>query len=261
MKSESLQPGSRFSVSSDYFEDMSQVAGEVTSTSPLYILHRNDNTRGFTLISYIPDAAPVRHKMLYASTRNTLTRELGSDKIASSYFTTEKEELSPEGLRKFAEHEKVSNPLTEEERALKSVLEIEAKEGLAGTATRKAHVSSGLSFPVSDSVRQALANIRNENAAVLEIDIGKEIVELTTSTTIDDPSALAQVISVEAPRYTFFLFKLEENEEALVFIYTCPAAAKIKERMLYASCRAAVVAEAEGLTGLKVARKVRNAVY
>ncbi|KAK7207769.1 hypothetical protein BZA70DRAFT_272171 [Myxozyma melibiosi] len=261
IENESLEPGSQFPVKSNYFDDMAQLSSVVKPNAPLYILHRKDEGNEFTLISYIPDAAPVRHKMLYASTRNTLMRELGSDKIASSFFTTEQDELSAEGLRKFVAHEQLSNPLSEEERALKSVMEIEAKEGLAGTTTRKSHVSSGLSFPVSDSVRDALSELEGgrENVAVLELDVSKESVELATRTTVEDPSQLSEVISTDAPRYTFFLFEHGEGagkEKALVFIYTCPSSAKIKERMLYASCRAAVIAEAEGVSGMKVARKI-----
>lgn len=40
--------------------------------------------------SYVPDAAPVRSKMLYASSRATLVRVLGDDHIALSIFATDK---------------------------------------------------------------------------------------------------------------------------------------------------------------------------
>lgn len=43
----------------------------------------------------------------------------------------------------------------------------------------------------------------------------------------------------------------------IVFIYTCPADSKIKEKMLYASTRAAVVATVENECGLRIQKRVR----
>lgn len=45
-----------------------------------------------------------------------------------------------------------------------------------------------------------------------------------------------------------------------MFIYTCPPGSTIKERMLYASCRAAVVSTVENECGLKIDRKVGSVV-
>jgi hypothetical protein len=42
--------------------------------------------------------------MLFASTRNTLTRELGAQKFADSIFATTKAELTAEGFRKHDDH-------------------------------------------------------------------------------------------------------------------------------------------------------------
>jgi twinfilin-like protein len=44
-----------------------------------------------------------------------------------------------------------------------------------------------------------------------------------------------------------------------VFIYTCPPDSKIKEKMLYASCRASVVQAVEQECGLRISKKVSAA--
>lgn len=44
----------------------------------------------FAFLSYVPDHAPVRAKMLYASTRNTLVRALGDARFTESVFATDK---------------------------------------------------------------------------------------------------------------------------------------------------------------------------
>lgn len=121
-------------------------------------------------ITYIPDAAPVREKMLYASTRHALTRELGTEKFRESIFVTTKEELLPAGWEKHDEHGRLEAPLTEEEKAAKGVREAEAAEGSAGTTGRKGHVSSGLGLPVSSAAVDALRNLgRGEGGSLVQL--------------------------------------------------------------------------------------------
>lgn len=47
-------------------------------------------TSPWLFLSFVPDSAPVRAKMLYASTRATCSRELGDSRFASSMFATSK---------------------------------------------------------------------------------------------------------------------------------------------------------------------------
>lgn len=44
-------------------------------------------------VTYIPSNAPVRAKTIFASTRSTLVRELGSEKFATTVFATEEDEV------------------------------------------------------------------------------------------------------------------------------------------------------------------------
>lgn len=44
-------------------------------------------------LTYIPSNAPVRAKTIFASTRATLVRELGSEKFASTVFATDEDEV------------------------------------------------------------------------------------------------------------------------------------------------------------------------
>lgn len=62
---------------------------------PAYILVRLDEkTSGmefnWLLLCYVPDDAKVRDKMLYASTKATLTKELGDSKFTDSIYGTKK---------------------------------------------------------------------------------------------------------------------------------------------------------------------------
>lgn len=56
------------------------------------------------MVTYVPDVAKVREKTLVASTRNTLLRELGTDRFAETIFATTMVELTAEGFKKHDSH-------------------------------------------------------------------------------------------------------------------------------------------------------------
>lgn len=59
---------------------------------PCYILYRLDEKTsinyGWLLISWTPDIATIRQKMLYASTKATLKQEFGSAHIVEEFHAT-----------------------------------------------------------------------------------------------------------------------------------------------------------------------------
>ncbi|KEF60272.1 uncharacterized protein A1O9_05122 [Exophiala aquamarina CBS 119918] len=164
----------------------------LSPTVPLYLLLRTSPTPTAQLIAatYIPSRAPVRQKTLFASTRATLVRELGSEKFADTVFLTEKEEvLDP---KTWADSGYTSGGpsggsgggrdtalLSVEERELQAVkrAEEEARHGTAGrdlmneggsgaafgggsrdgTPSAGAGGRSGVSMKISEDARQGLA--------------------------------------------------------------------------------------------------------
>lgn len=146
----------------------------LTDSDPLYILlKRYDTVPKLTAVTYVPDTAKVRQKMLFASTRLTLVRELGREHFRETIFATTKEELTPEGFLKHDKHEKLEAPLTEEERSLQGVKNAEAEEGSRGTGTREIHLSQTMQMPVQED---ALASLKELGA-----EGGKNLVMLVSS--------------------------------------------------------------------------------
>jgi twinfilin-like protein len=91
-----------------------------------------------------------------------------------------------------------------------------------------------------------------------KIDVPSETIDLAS---VDSASAstLSSTISSKEPRYSFFRYNYESEGSPLspiIFIYTCPTASKIKERMVYASSRSWAVRIAETEAGLKVEKKL-----
>ncbi|KAI9706791.1 MAG: Twinfilin-1 [Bogoriella megaspora] len=258
ISNETLIPSSTVpSTSPDFHTDLSNLTPLLKPNEAAYILLRADppSSTQCVAITYVPDTAPVRQKMLFAATRLTLVRELGTEHFSSTIFATTIDELSAEGWAKHEKHEELAAPLTEEEKSLAGVKEAEAEES-RGTEARRGHVSSGVSFPITEEAVGALKGLGMGGLVQLKIDVPTETITLA-STGEATPESLATTISADEPRYSFYRHASEtDGSSPVVFIYTCPSGSKIKERMLYASSRSSVIAVAASEAGIEVAKKL-----
>ncbi|KAK7985144.1 actin depolymerizing protein [Apiospora saccharicola] len=265
IRSESLQPVTTLpSTSSDFAQNLSQLEPHLQPTEALYILlKRHADAPRMIAVSYVPDSAKVRQKMLFASTRLTLVRELGSEHFRETIFATTAEELGAQGFAKHDRHAELEAPLTEEERTLGEVKRAEAEAG-AGTGQREIHLSKNMNMPVATDALVALSEMGREQGrgiVMLKINPQSEVVELVPEP--GNPSSVADLVSTISstePRFTFWRYThshqgVESNP--ILFFYTCPAAAgkSIKFRMMYPLMKRAVLAVAEGEAGLQIEKK------
>jgi len=203
----------------------------------------------------------VRQKTLVASTRLTLVRELGSEQFSETLFATTKEELSADGWKKHEAHVAEDAPLTQEEWDRKQLKEAEVQE-VGGTGRRGAGYgggsSSGLRMGAGPGVVAALQKLEDGALVLLRISAA-EIIEYADSATGVTPATLASHISDNEPTYAFYQHSYEGEsgpESAVIFIYTCPTASPVKQRMIYASSKRSVETLAEKDAGLKLAKKM-----
>ena len=287
ISSEALTPQHTLpSKSTDFFSDLPALTPLLSTTAAAYIiLRRYQNAPdGYVAVTYIPDAAPVRQKMLFASTRLTLVRELGTERFRESLFVTELRELEKEGWEKHDAHGALSAPLTEEEENLKGIKEAEA-EAKGGTEGRRLETGGKLSIAASTQAREALGFFSaGEGGNLLQlvclrsgccgfvekfhayinaqnINVKEETIELVGSSDTD-ADGLASAISDTEPRYSFFRYphQVEGSKQSpIVFIYTCPSGSKIKERMVYASTKQHFLAAISSDIGVEIAKKVSKA--
>ncbi|KAK2753246.1 Twinfilin-1 [Arachnomyces sp. PD_36] len=237
--------------------------------TPIYIIIRRAPSPDADLVAltYVPSNSPVRAKTLFASTRSTLTRELGSEKFnGGGMFATEVEEVigreawGGEGGGEGGESGGVRREdlMGEKERELDAVRRAE-DEARSGTRGRDVGMNSGggsgggakIASPVGEGVREALRGIEGRGLVQLGIDIPTETIVLIASQSNVSLDSVSSHISDSVPRYTFY----RPDSSSLIFAYSCPPTSSIKERMLYASCRRNIVVLAEG-EGLEVSRKI-----
>jgi twinfilin-like protein len=75
--------------------DYQHVSQYLEETIPAYVFVRLDEKAStgeynWLFLCYVPDKAKIRDKMLYASTRATLTKELGDYRFADQVYGTDK---------------------------------------------------------------------------------------------------------------------------------------------------------------------------
>lgn len=77
-------------------DDFSLVPPELEDKNPCFVLYRTDNQRDgrylWYMLCYVPDTAPVKKKMLYASVRHNLKNELGANNFLDEVHGTGKTE-------------------------------------------------------------------------------------------------------------------------------------------------------------------------
>lgn len=262
IQNEQIQPSATIpSASSSFSSDLQNLAPHINPNTALYILLRQSDSlsssnKSLIAITYVPNAAPVRQKTLFASTRLTLLRELGSEHFAESVFCTEPDELTAAGWEKHVAHTGAGNPLTAEEQSLQDIKEAEALE--SGGTQGKSLVQGGRLAVRADgdiaAALQRLADASSSNNLVqLRMDVPTETLQLASESSAS-PATLATEIPGTEPRYAFY--RHDDPEGSIVFISTCPSGSKIKERMVYAASRTSVITLAQTEGGLKVAKRI-----
>nr|POE79573.1 isoform 3 of twinfilin-1 [Quercus suber] len=250
------------SSSADFSADFSQLQPHLSDTKALYILLKThpDAADGYAAITFVPNAAPVRQKMLFASTRLTLVRELGIERFRQTLFVTEKEELTADGWRRHEAHTSLSAPLTAEETLLGGVKDAEAAES-QGTSGRRGHVSAKIDVKVASGVVEALALLKQEGCkgtlVQLKYAMPGEVLTLDAS---EDDVRLKDVgarIHADEPRFSFYSHPGTTGwQPEIWFIYTCPTASKIKERMIYSTGKSWTRTVAERDAGIVIVKSV-----
>ena len=246
---------------STFLSDLSNLSPHITPNTALYILLRRADTlsspdKSLVAVTYVPNAAPVRQKMLFASTRLTLVRELGGEHFPESIFCTEADELTSAGWQRHEQHTASSNPLTAEEQSLQDIKDAEALES-RGTRGQSLAQGGKLAMRADGEIAGALRRLgeagSEANLVQLRMDGASETLQLVSEQQVG-LAGLAGALSPQEPRYAFY--RHDDAAASIVFVSTCPSAAKIRERMLYAASRGNVVALAQNEGGLKVAKKI-----
>lgn len=183
------------STSSDFASNLSSLTPHLDPKQPLYILLRRYPTSPrLVAVTYVPDTAHVRQKTLFASTRLTLIRELGSEHFRESIFATTAEELTPEGFKKHDAHSQLEAPLTEEEQSLGAVKRAEMEAGM-GSGKKEIHLSKSFAMPVQEDALAAIGELGQGGGRVVVMLVSVKINLLLRPNWCNMPHHLTRVLT------------------------------------------------------------------
>ncbi|SGZ52784.1 CIC11C00000003056 [Sungouiella intermedia] len=224
--------------------------------SPGYaIFSRGHND--YVFVSFIPDLAPIRQKMLFASTKNTLIQQLGSGSFGKNYILafSELDELSSSHYEHATLIKDDPSLLTESEKSLKEINSLQSLtlSQAAGNSFKKElpsmHGLSGgeLFFKIDESLAQELGLGIESTVLVMNINSSEQLV-LTSKKSGVQVSDLIEVIltavgeNSASPSYILYGYAPGK----VAFIYLCPSGSKVRERMLYAANKQGLLSHLKG---------------
>nr|CAG4644160.1 EOG090X0A90 [Lepidurus arcticus] len=226
-------------------EDFRALNSLIKDLQPAYLLFRLDssNSGGYEwlLVSWSPDSAPVREKMLYASTKATLKNEFGHSFIKNELFCSSKDELTVKHYKNHLHSMASPAPLTNAEEELAEVKKHENRADV-GVGTRQA-TCSGIFFPPSEPALKALIDFKigKYDYVQLSLDVKEETLNLekvSSNTSVHTLPSLARTKSGGYHLYCFPHTHEGDYLQSCVFMYSMPGSSSpIKERMLYSSCK------------------------
>ncbi|KAG6814291.1 hypothetical protein H0H92_013416 [Tricholoma furcatifolium] len=239
INNEQLQHDTTVYAAASFQHDLLLLPDILEDNVPAYILAKVSQS-DWLLISYVPDAANVRNKMLYASTRASLLRELGSNLFTDAIFATSKADLTPDAYAAHRRHVNAPKPLSAREQEMADVRAAEAGGAYEGSRARVNHIGTGVGLRWSDDLEDAVKQLAQaEHGAIVVIQIDTPTETLHTASTSDATiQTLATLLPPAQPCYALFAWPHQHSDpprREIVFIYSCPSDSPIKDRMVYSS--------------------------
>lgn len=235
IEDEACELHQRVSSCGDRARDFEAVQSNLAPNRARFVVFRlKDQPLEFLFISFMPNQEALREKLKYASSTNTILKELGGSQLFPQQVVwTEIQEVSEEGWRAQIRHEEAAAPLTKEEESLKTATEYERlgtqTKSVAGQSTLG--IAANVTGKVQDAVEQLHKGAPNSSVAVFNVDHQEQVVLCDLHLATDNYQK--HFHNVE-PRYG-----LIRHADKLVFVYVCPQKANFKDRMVFASTRIA----------------------
>ena len=152
------------------------VPPQLDEDHPAFILYRLDDkdaSDGFLwiLLSWSPDHAHTRQKMLYASTKATFKKEFGASQIKDEYYANLVEEITLAGYKRHLAVEAAPGPLSRQEEEMKEIKESESRVEIS--VNTKHNTLSALAFPFKQEALAALDLYKTGVSDYVQLAIGK----------------------------------------------------------------------------------------
>ena len=152
------------------------VPSQLDADQPSFILYRldeKDTSDSFLwiLLSWSPDNAHTRQKMLYASTKATFKKEFGAGQIKDEYYANLMEEITLAGYKRHLAVEAAPGPLSRQEEEMKEIKESESRVEIS--VNTKHNTLSALAFPFKEEALESLGTYGGGSCDYVQLAIGE----------------------------------------------------------------------------------------
>lgn len=209
--------------------------------SPRFAIVSVNDTVESRFISFIPDVAPIRQKMLFASTKNTLLQQLGTKFSKHNVLDfSELEELELASFKRATASHNEEQSLTSKEKELQTLDSLQNLTLSQSAYKRELPLmnsasGSSLFFKIEPKLDLALRSNLKSKLVVMNIDTAAEELNLTAEVS-DVPVSLLISEATKAALEASPMYMLYGHDEGkLAFIYSCPSGCKVKARIMYAA--------------------------
>lgn len=215
-----------------------QVQHILEANKATYVLVFAHEGKHWVLVSYVPDKAQVKDKMIYASSRGALKDQLGSQSFAHDFFLTVKSECTLKEFEGAKRQEATDEVLTDGERAKKEA-QFEVRKAVAAV---KVAAIADIPIKVSDETVAALQSfVNNQTSLVLfTLDENSEVLHAVAEAKFEFSDVVAKLPARE-PKYVLLRQEVDGAAAANVFVYYCPDVAPPKQKMFFSSCKSMVL--------------------
>ena len=160
--------------SSDWQKDYNEfVLKAIDNTAPCFIFYRLDERKdtGFVwlFISWSPDFAQIKQKMLYAATKSTLKQEFGAGQLKDELFGTAREDVSLDGYLKHIQSQSAPKPLTNREEELEILRQGENQTRINVDSKQK--TLQGVMFPIDAKLSEKIQLFKQAQLDYIQFEI------------------------------------------------------------------------------------------
>lgn len=222
------------------FEAAKRLLSEDAAAYLLFRLLRGEEKQPWALMSFVPDTAPVKQKMLYANAKDTLRKKLPGDSFGQESHWSAMDEVMMGGAAALSGVD-VQHVMTEAERMVLHEDMSSAAEAAAGKVK-----SAGLAFPLVAAASAKVDEFSKGSAALVVLEIIDEQIQLKGAGSAAAASDVRSAVPSAEPSYALFRWGAEGK---VIFIFTCPDDAPVRAKMLHASSKSSML---EGLQAFGV---------
>lgn len=241
---ETLVAATTIPPSGTFEQDLDKLADVLEDRAPAYVLARTDKPGSDWLaIFYVPETSEIRDKMLYAATRNSVTKSLGPTHFTDSIFATSKNDVTGEGYARHLRSLAAPKPMSRREQELAKLDEAEkqAVNDYQSSNAMKSHMSgAAVGYSWSQEVEEAFKQLAVEDSSkllVVTVETPGETLKLASFEEVSADQVGSKLPPTE-PVFAFFGWPHNHSPSVpreIVFIYSCPSKSVVTRRMVYST--------------------------